>query len=323
MDPREIAIEVASDVYGAVRPHLGGVASGDIVGESKSGDFTFAIDEVAEARLPGAVADVEQRVGVRLAIYSEDKGLVSAHADPEYVLVVDPVDGTRPAICGLESCCVSVAVARLRSRRATFGDIVGACLIELKSGNVLSCGAGSGVYLRTARCQGDNRIDGTMLTGRSDLRQVYWAHEVCARPTEATQMILGPLVDMSSFRGGVFVFNSSSFAISRVVLGQLDAYLDPYATLLSGTQGDKWSTHCRELYEGKVFGLFPYDIAAAVAIAREAGATIFDARGNSLEEVDLLDSSENAVLSCVVASNRELGDRLRAYLASRFSTACD
>ena len=41
-------------------------------------------------------------------------GLVSPAGDrAEWVLVVDPIDGTRPALAGLESCCVSVAAAPL------------------------------------------------------------------------------------------------------------------------------------------------------------------------------------------------------------------
>ena len=102
------------------------------------------------------------------------------------------------------------------------------------------------------------------------------------------------------------------------MLGQLDAYIDPYAALLAGPEAAHWRATSRRLYDGKVFGLFPYDIAAAIGIAREAGAFIVDANGRSLEEVNLLDSSEASLLSCVVAANPDLGTKLTSYLATRF-----
>ena len=321
MDLRGLAIEIASEVYSAVRPNFGGTASGDVVGEAKSGDFTFAIDAVAEEALVSAVSEAETRSGISLAYYSEDQGLVSPHSAPEYVLVVDPVDGTRPAICALESCCVSVAIARLRGKAASLADVQAACLIELKSGNVISAERGKGVFLRVARSRGDSRIDGTLLAQRADLTRLCWAHEVCARPADATYRVLGDLVNISSFGGGSFVFNSSSFAISRVVLGQIDAYIDPYVALLAGPEREKWLARSRELYGGKVFGLFPYDIAAAAFIAREAGAIVSDVatadKNGSLDSINLLDSSENALLSCIVSSNAALAAKLAEYLAPR------
>ena len=78
--------------------------------EAAGGDVTFAIDAAAEAMLERFLAERAPDV----AFYSEDRGLVEpSGATPRAVLVVDPIDGTRPALAGLESCCVSVAAAPL------------------------------------------------------------------------------------------------------------------------------------------------------------------------------------------------------------------
>ena len=51
---------------------------------------------------------------------------------PRAILVVDPIDGTRPAAAGLESCCVSVAVVP-PSRDATLGDVEFGVVHEIKT----------------------------------------------------------------------------------------------------------------------------------------------------------------------------------------------
>ena len=85
------------------------------------GDVTFAIDEEAEAWVEEFLAERAPDV----AFYSEDRGLVDAgrRATPETVLVIDPIDGTRPAMAGLECCCVSVAAAPLGDGNPTMGDV--------------------------------------------------------------------------------------------------------------------------------------------------------------------------------------------------------
>lgn len=308
MDLQNLTIHIAGELLEVIRPHLGSEPASAVVGTAKSGDYTFGLDEAAEAALPRIIREAEERSGLRLACYSEDRGLVAHSPDPEYVLVIDPIDGTRPAMCGFESCCVSVALAPLPSGGGGQGlphvplaSVKAACLIEIKSGRVLSGARGQGVRTDWASAAG-----GVRLSEKTGLRHLFWAHEICGRPTAATQAVLGRLIDASSLGGGCFVFNSSSYAISRIVLGQLDAYVDPFAALLRGRAGQAWAEISRGLYGGRVFGLFPYDIAAAAFLAEEAGATVTDARGESIGGTNLLDSSPAAVLSCVAASNAEL-----------------
>ena len=73
----------------------------------------FAIDAEAEELLEAFLGERAPDV----AFYSEDRGLVEPSGPARAVLVVDPIDGTRPALAGLESCCVSVAAAPLDGGR--------------------------------------------------------------------------------------------------------------------------------------------------------------------------------------------------------------
>ena len=93
-----------------------------------SGDATFAIDEVAEE----AIVSFIEREKLSIAYYSEDKGLIEFGTSPEAVLVIDPIDGTRPAIAGFEQCVVSVAWADY-TPDVTMGDVRFGCIGEIKS----------------------------------------------------------------------------------------------------------------------------------------------------------------------------------------------
>ena len=78
---------------------------------------------------------VEQRLEAagNIGFYSEDRGLVT-YGLPRAFFVIDPVDGTRPAAAGLESCVVSVAVVP-PSEDARLGDVQFGVVHELKTGN--------------------------------------------------------------------------------------------------------------------------------------------------------------------------------------------
>src|SRR5688500_20362028 len=116
---RELCVELAASLREEVLPQLGAHAGRAHAGAAEGGDVTFAIDESAEARMEAFLA--ERAPGV--AFYSEDRGMVNpTGGEADWVLVVDPIDGTRPALAGFESCCVSVAAAPLDGE-PTMGDV--------------------------------------------------------------------------------------------------------------------------------------------------------------------------------------------------------
>ena len=123
-------LELARGLRERVAPALGSLSGREIAGDGAGGDVTFAIDAVAEEALAELLASVAPRV----AFYSEDRGLV-APPDADFVLVVDPIDGTRPAMAGLESCCVAVALAPLADGEPTMADVSVGCVVEIKSGD--------------------------------------------------------------------------------------------------------------------------------------------------------------------------------------------
>jgi len=142
------------------------------------------------------------------------------------------------------------------------------------------------------------------LSPNIDPDQMFWSMEFNGHPARIMTHCLGDLIDASANKGGVFIFNSASFSISRVITGQLDCYVDIGNRITRDVPS--LDEDFRRVGNGKLLHLFPYDIAAAVYIAERAGAVITDAYGQSLGNTRLLDISSGNLQSCIAASNPTL-----------------
>ena len=204
---RTLVLDLAKTLRDAVLPHLGAHAGRAHSGEGAGGDVTFEIDEQAERRMEKFLAQHAPDV----AFYSEDRGLVSPAGDrAEWVLIVDPIDGTRPALAGLESCCVSVAAARLDSE-PMMRDVEIGCVMELKSGSTFLAERGRGLE------------PAARLSANRSLKRMFWTYGFRGRPARALVEVLAELIDSSSVGGGTFDLGSATYDMTRVVTGQLDA----------------------------------------------------------------------------------------------------
>ncbi|MFB6948254.1 inositol monophosphatase family protein [Streptomyces niveus] len=292
---KDYVVALASSVREAVLAARDQAGSRLVRGHSPGGDAQFGLDDVAEAAVWKYVADA----GRPVAVYSEDRGLQFHGERPEHLLVVDPIDGTRPAVAGLESATVSVAVARM-SDRPRIADVEHALLMEL----------GTGAYLYgdldtdTVQAHGYGPAAVPALTTNTDLTRMFWSIEFNGHPARLMTGAYGHLIDRSANTGGVFVFNSATYSISRLLTGQLDAYVDIGNRLLRDTPA--LLPEFERAGNGRVLHLFPYDIAAAVFLAEKAGAVITDAYGEPLGETALTDLSVLNQRSCVAASTPEL-----------------
>jgi myo-inositol-1(or 4)-monophosphatase len=289
---RSVVLDLATALREEVAPELGQHAGRKHEGAGAGGDVTFAIDEHAEAFMERFLAERAPEV----AFYSEDRGLVTPTGDAEWVLVVDPIDGTRPAMAGLEAACVSVALAPLGDGDPTMGDVTVGCVIEIKSGQAFVAERGKGIDPAPS------------LSANTEPSRMFWAYGLRGRPMRRIAEVIGDLIDASSVGGGTFDLGSATFDMTRVVTGQLDAYVEPGARLIAEIPG------MREEFEriggGMVLNNSPYDIAAAVLICEEAGAVVSDAWGGPLGASPILGSGIEYQLSCVTAATPELHARI-------------
>ena len=284
---RELAHELSQALRDRVLPELGRHDGRHHTGEGEGGDITFAIDEQAELFLEEYLSEHAPEV----AFYSEDRGLVVPGREPEWVLVVDPIDGTRPAMAGLESCCVSVAAARLDDE-PRMRDVAVGCVLEIKSGTLFVAERGAGL------------VPAPTLSANTEVSRMFWAYGLRGRPVRAIAEVLGELIDASSVGGATFDLGSATFDMTRIATGQLDAYVEPGPRIVADVPG------MREEFEriggGALLNNSPYDLAAAVLFLEEAGATISDAHGSPLGDRPLLGSGGEFQMSCVAAANAEL-----------------
>jgi myo-inositol-1(or 4)-monophosphatase len=282
---RELALALRERVLPQLRSHAGRAHEGEAAG----GDVTFAIDADAERELEAFLGEHAPDV----AFYSEDRGLVEPSGPARAVLVVDPIDGTRPALAGLESCCVSVAAAPLEGE-PTMGDVSVGCIVEIPSGQVFLAERGAGI------------VEGppVLLSQNERIDRMFWAYGFRGRPARPLVEVIGDLIDASSVGGATFDLGSAAFDLTRVVTGQLDAVIEPGPRLLDEVPGMR--AEFERVGGGAVLNNSPYDIAAAALILDEAGAILTDAYGRSLNGCPLLGSSHEFQMSVVAAGNEKL-----------------
>ncbi len=275
-------------------PHLGAPAGRAHGAETAAGgDVTFDIDAHAER----ALAEFIAREAPAVAFFSEDRGLVGgAPAGGEgssTVLVVDPIDGTRPALAGLESCCVSVAAAPLHER-VTMGEVSLGCVVEVPSGRVFLAERGRGV-LEAPRLAP---------SATETVERMFWAYGFRGRPARATAEVLAELIDRSSVGGGTFELGSAAFDMTRILTGQLDAYVEPGPRLVDEVPGLR--AEFERVGGGAVLNNTPYDLAGAWLCLVEAGITVTDARGRPLDDRPLLGSGAEHQMSVVASASEGL-----------------
>jgi myo-inositol-1(or 4)-monophosphatase len=289
---RNIDVELALALRDELAPLLGRHegrehAADDGAGRGAGGDITFAIDEHAEAFMERFLASRAPEV----AFYSEDRGLVSPGGEAEWVLIVDPIDGTRPAMAGFEAACVSVAVAPLASE-PTMADVEAGCVVEIKSGAAFRARRGAGLDPPPS------------LSRNRDPGRMFWSYGLRGRPARAVAEVLGELIDASSVRGATFELGSATFGMTRVATGQLDAYVEPGPRMVADLPAIR--AEFERVGGGAILNNSPYDLAAAALCLAEAGAVVTDAYGRPLGDRPLLGSGPEYQISCVAAANQEL-----------------
>lgn len=299
MSPAELVTALARAIRAEVRPRLG--HDRQVVGTTASGDATFALDHVAEAAAERFIG----QSGLTVAVYSEDRGLVGPPG-AEYLLVVDPIDGTRPAKAGLECCCVSVALAR-NVPGATLADVTHAAVYELKSDRLFTATRGEGVTVLE-----EGQPVSPAPTDRATGEGAALSVEITGRPILPLAVALEDIIDASSLTGGVFTFASTTFALTRLITGQLDAHLDVADRLRR--EFPALDPRVRRAGLGRPIALFVYDLAAVVLVAQEAGLVVTDAYGESLDAVPLTEVTLPWHRSLVAAGNPALHADLMHHL---------
>lgn len=310
MTPQETIRALAAHVKAAVYPSLGTWRARKVTGTASSGDATFDIDDIAEA----AVEQFLREHNINVAYYSEDRGLVHPFPDrtPEGILIIDPIDGTRSAIAGLEACVVSVAWADY-CEAPTLSDVRYAAIAEIKGSYLFSAERGGGACI----LNGAGQEVLPMLSPTTEIANMAWTLEVVGAPLDLVFRAVSDMASQTTLKGGFFILNSSAYELTRLLTGQLAGVVDVRNRLL------KDFPQTREAFAryggGRPLSLYGYDVAAAALIAQEAGCVLSDAWGRGLDDWKLLDTSEANFGSLIAASNPTLHARLLEAVEEGFA----
>ena len=159
------------------------------------------------------------------------------------------------------------------------GDVSVGCVVEIKSGASFLAERGAG-------CGGARPC---ALGANERLDRMFWTYGFRGRPARATRRgARRPHRRARRSAAATFELGSATFDMTRVLTGQLDAYVEPGPRLVDDVPG------MREEFErvggGAVLNNSPYDLAAAVLCLEEAGAVVTDAHGEPLADRPLLGS---------------------------------
>lgn len=305
--PREFMMDVANAVKKEVVPAMENPKSRDVVGTAGSGDVTFELDEIAEKALLAFLKRARQPV----AYYSEESGYTTfTSGTPQHLLVVDPVDGSRAAKNGFEGCVVSIASTRV-IERPCISDVDNALVVDIKDDRAFYAERGKG-----ARIYVDGSIRRPKPSQNTELERLSWSMTVPARPAELIFPAAAKLIDTSSLKGGFFACNSTAYSLTRLLTGQYDACVD-FANRFYRDIEEVVLDYFLNAGRGVVLGICPYDMAAALLCAEEAGCVVTDAFGNNFDDVMLLDSSTANMRSVIAAGNKALHKKLMVYFETR------
>jgi myo-inositol-1(or 4)-monophosphatase len=291
-------------------PMLGAPEARRRSGTAQGGDPTYGIDEVAEDIVRRAFEGLDE-----VAYFTEDEGLV-VKGSPQVLFLIDPVDGTRPAAAGFETCCVSIAVAPF-GREVTLEDVTYGCIVELATGASFEARKGGGVTVEGREVRPRER---------AELRTLFWAGGFRGQPAVPTAIVLEGLFDVPGSEGAFFDQGSAAYSLTRVVTGQIDAYVDPGPALIEVVPSVEETF--RHVGGGHVLNTVTYDTAAGYLLLWEIGLPCTDVLGGPLQAVPLFDEDGNASeVSTAAAANPDLHtavlevvrdglDRLRASAGS-------
>ena len=233
------------------------------------------------------------------------------------MLLVDPIDGTQTGDGRPRVCCVAVAAAPLGDGAPTMGDVEVGCVVEIKSGTTFI--AERGPDCRSARRTANGRLPTSAPTPTSP---------ACSGPSASADAprcplitVLGELIDASSVGGAVFDLGSAAFDLTRLVTGQLDAYLDVGSRMIEDVPALR--SRFEQVGGGAVLNNSPYDLAAPVLCLEEAGGVVTDARGEPLAGRPLLGSGHDFQMSCVAAANSQLHERILAFVERGIARLAD
>ncbi|UXM85245.1 bifunctional NADP phosphatase/NAD kinase [Methanococcus aeolicus] len=242
MDMITIAMNIAKNIEKGVKPLIGWEKGTEIVKIGADGTPTKRIDLIAEDI---AINSIEKQCSAILI--SEEIGHKQIGDNPQYVIVLDPIDGTYNALNDIPIYSVSIAICKLNDRNIdelTINDLEVGVVRNISTGEVYFAKKGSGAFVFKNNIQ--KRIYTSKITNLSDASVGVFAYGL-------TTNTLDFIKDRRVKR--IRIFGSAALELCFVARGSLDAFINVNET----------TRLC--------------DIAGGFVVLKEAGGIISDRDG--------------------------------------------
>ena len=240
--------------------------------KSGKGDVTRGIDWVAE----GAIIDRIKAEGLRALVITEERGVVKVNdGEPDYLFVVDPIDGSLNFVLDVPFYSISIAVAKFKSN-LTLSDVEAGIIHHISTGVTYYAERGKGAFINGEPAS----FDSSVLD--KPVASIY------IEPT-VEQRVLNGLAELYRRLNGFKIrsLGAASLEITMAALGKLLFFLDVRNRLRL------------------------YDIAAAYVMAKELNSLIIAMDSYSIDEIPI---NEQPRVSLLVTRSREVADLLKQFL---------
>ncbi|MGJ8563753.1 MAG: inositol monophosphatase family protein [Alphaproteobacteria bacterium] len=228
-------------------------------------DFVSRADKKAEETIFEELTRARPGYGFVL----EEGGVVEG-TDKTHRFIVDPLDGTTNFLHGIPHFAISIALERnLDDKR----ELVAGIVYNPVTDEMFMAEAGKGAYINDGRIGGvDRRL---RPSERDDFSSCIFATGIPFKGKPGHAKLLKELHQVMAVTAGVRRFGTASLDLAWTAAGRFDGF---------------WER-----------GLAPWDVAAGIIIAREAGLTV-----ESLTEGNPIDTGD------IICTNAKLLEPLRA-----------
>ncbi len=144
---RELVVEASSIVAGYLRDIAGSQELADYMGRGAGGDTSYRADILAEEIL----IDFLRKEHFPARIVTEEKGVVDIVSKPEYLVLVDPLDGSLNYVSMIPYASVSIAVALVR--KPFFSQVIAGCVSNIFLRETYSFSIENGVWVNGVRVE--------------------------------------------------------------------------------------------------------------------------------------------------------------------------
>ncbi len=230
---RELLVRVAGEAAAYLRDHFGSFKDLRVVARNER-DETLNIDRDVES----FILELLRAEGVKARVVSEERGELVIGDNPELVILIDPLDGSKNYAALVPWAAVSLAAAPTEKPQITIDDIMAAAVAPVFNWPPISFAKGVGVF------------EGNSRPLRTTLQRVLMYYAEDYEQLRAVGEVVNVFKSLG-YRVSTRSYGAAALEITWTALGRALAFID---------------------LRGKLRNI---DVAAALGIAREAGAYIY------------------------------------------------